>query len=243
MKRVSYLIFLFFGILASCTKENGFVLKKHKLLKEEIDTIKYYPKQDLYLLNDIDRGFLGEFKNQFVFVKKGEFIGYRIETGDLALKISERYLGLAPYRDFSSGWFQINRHKVDRKLPKADSISSQLQHSYPDYFIREDNGVFSVYDKGERLKTFHYGAIIINKLNLDFDNLAYGIYCLSNGSLRMVSNDGRKLLIQPDGIYFVPSPGYNAMVARELDDFLIKIDEINSKGEMEFIERIFMITR
>lgn len=241
MKRVSWLIFFtVFGILSSCTNENGFVLKKHKLLEEEIDTLKYYPKQDLYLLNDIDRGYLGDFKSQFVFAKKGKSIGYRIETGDLRLTISNRYLGLAPDGDFSSGWFYINKHKVDPILPKADSISSRLQHSYPNCFIHEDNGLFSVYDKGELLKTFHYGSAISNNLNLGFDNLTYGVYSLSNGSLRMVSNDGRKLLIQSDGVYFVPSPGYNAIAVRELDDFLVKINEIIGKDKMEFTERIFL---
>lgn len=54
----------------------------------------------------------------------------------------------------------------------------------------------------------------------------------------MISHDGRKLLIQSDGIYFVPSPGYNAMAVRELDDFLVKINEITGKDKMELIHHL-----
>jgi hypothetical protein len=84
--------------------------------------------------------------------------------------------------------------------------------------------IFKIYDNGKLLKKLNLGEFLIRNDSVNYDELDYGIYQVKNARLVKINNDGSKLLEQVDGLYFVPSLGFNAVVVKKMSDILPEID-------------------
>jgi len=160
------LCFLFILIFASCRQENKFLLKQFDIGSNDADTIMHYAKNNVYLLNVKDYGFLGEYKNQFVFTKGQSLSGYKIETGKLIFSHSNKSIGLITPGEYSSGWFLVKNHHTIPVLPKLDSIRSLVHIKYVHYFIHEENGVFTVFKDSKLIQKESYGSFFREKNTL-----------------------------------------------------------------------------
>jgi len=201
------------------------LLKQFDIGSNDADTIMHYAKNNVYLLNVKDYGFLGEYKNQFVFTKGQSLSGYKIETGKLIFSHSNKSIGLITPGEYSSGWFLVKNHHTIPVLPKLDSIRSLVHIKYVHYFIHEENGVFTVFKDSKLIQKESYGSFFREKkypLENDFD---YGIYRLENRKLVKVNRDGRKLLDQV-GLYFVPLPGFKAFAVWNIDEIFNSLDSV-----------------
>ncbi|RQO73962.1 hypothetical protein DBR43_00715 [Pedobacter sp. KBW06] len=198
-------------------------MEKYALKSENLDTLAYFAKHGVYLLEVRDYGFLGDFKSEYVFTGRKDSLGYKIDSDNLQIELSEKYLGLVKEGDYSSGWFNIKQHKIISSLPKVDSIVASLGKIPADQVLHEKNGIFTIYDKGRLVRKFTLGEFLIKKDSVNYDDLEFGIYQVKNEGLVKVNNDGTKLSEQKDGLYFIPSPGFNVVNFKQLNDILPEI--------------------
>ena len=228
----SLMLLLSLILLTRCSKRDSILLYRFNIPKSDVDTIRYFKTYDVYLLNVIDYGFLGHFKNQFVFSKSGHNFGYKIDAGNLTVRSSKKYLGLVKAGSGSYGWFFIKDHKESLKLPGIDSIDSILTCEYPGLFIQESNGLINIIDKGKTVNRKNYGDFYTKEHKINYDVLEYGLYKLKDGKLLKVTSDVSKIMEQNDGIYFVPSPGLGAVVVKKMDDILSEINRVNKLNDV-----------
>ena len=214
---------LFIACLLSCKNEKTFRLEKYALRSENLDTVAYFAKHDIYLLGVKDYGFLGDFKSGYVFTGRKDSLGYKIDSDNLQVELSKKYLGLINEGDHSSGWFNVKEHKVLSSIPKVDSIVVSLEKIPANQLVQENNGIFTIYAQGKLVRKFTLGEFLIKNDSVNYDDLEFGIYRVKNERLVKVNNDGTKLSEQIDGLYFVPSPGFNVINFRQLNDILPEI--------------------
>lgn len=215
---------LIIAFLSACKNDGTLRLEKYTLKSDDSDTVAHFVKDDLYLLEVRDYGFLGDFRTEYVFIGEKDSVGYKIDCDDLQIEFSKKYLGLVKEGVKSYGWFNINQHKVNSSLPKVDSIIANLEKIFTNRLVEENNGIFKIYDSGKLLKKLNLGEFLIRTDSVNYDELDYGIYQVKNARLVKINNDGSKLLEQVDGLYFVPLPGFNAVVVKKLSDILPEID-------------------
>jgi hypothetical protein len=215
---------LFIACLLACKSDESFRLERYALKSEDIDTVAYFAKHDIYLLEVRDYGFLGDFKSEHIFIGRKDTVGYKIDCDNLQIELSERYLGLVKEGDNSYGWFNVQQHKVISSIPKVDSIVANLEKIPANQIVHENNGVIKIYNKGKLLRKFNLGEFLIKKDSVNYDDLEFGIYQVKNEHLVKINNDGAKLSEQIDGLYFVPSPGFNVIAFRRLNDILPEIN-------------------
>ncbi|MNF07281.1 hypothetical protein D3C80_2074270 [compost metagenome] len=58
-----------------------------------------------------DYGYLGDFKSEYIFIEKQDSIGYKIDSEDLDVELSARYLGLVEIGGEDFGWFNVKKIK------------------------------------------------------------------------------------------------------------------------------------
>lgn len=85
-------------------------------------------------------------------------------------------------------------------------IMDSLKKQYKNDFLKEVNGYISVYRNGLVIKELNYGNYATKFKNLDFDGLSYK---LSSDTLKIISDNGNNLIHQKEGVFFIPSPGYD----------------------------------
>lgn len=215
---------LIVACLSACKNDRTLRLEKYTIKSDDIDTIAHFVKNDLYLLEVRDYRFLGDFRSEYIFIGKRDSVGYKIDSDNLQIELSKKYLGLVKEGDKSYGWFNINQNKINSSMPKVDSIVANLEKISTNRFVEENNGIFKIYDNGKLLKKLNLGEFLIRNDSVNYDELDYGIYQVKNARLVKINNDGSKLLEQVDGLYFVPSPGFNAVVVKKMSDILPEID-------------------
>ena len=220
--------------LSACKSDGTLRFEKYNLRSDDIDTIAHFVKEDLYLLEVRDYRFLGDFRNEYVFIRERDRVGYKIDCDNLQIELSKKYLGLVKEGDRSYGWFNINQHKVNSSMPKVDSIVMNLEKISTTQFVKENHGIFEIYNNGKLLKRLNLGEFLIKNDSINYDELDYGIYQVKNERLVKINNDVSKLLEQVDGLYFVPSPGFNAVAVKKLSDIL---PEINTTLKMSSLPK------
>lgn len=217
------------ALILCCGKKNAVVLEMTKFNTEiNGDTIWKHIPSKLFLVKVKDYGHLDEFRNQFVFIKKNpdkQSFAYKITDKDYDVRVSSDYLYFVNQNDHSFGWFYIKDGHLLPKLPEIDSILKIVEAKNKFFFIREDEGIISIFDNGIVLRKIHYGSYFINK-EIQFNDLEYGLYRLQNKGLTKLSNNGSMLLKQKDGLYYVPYPGYNVNRAYSLNKISNKLDSL-----------------
>jgi len=199
---------------------------------DEIDTIEAYPERGLYILQVIRNGTLGRFSTQLAFEKlnqaKGEKLRYELaEQSDY--RVSKDFISLVDTKlgELNWGWFQVLNGKVIERLPGAEKIHDSLKEANRQYFIGEKGGYFIFYDNGRRIKTLNYGNFITRHRDLSFDSLDYKLYKVAGDSLIIAAKSGNDLFTQKDGVYFIPSPGYNVKTMHSKVAILNLIDSVS----------------
>lgn len=198
-------------LLISCIDKNRFSFSKIKLTNRMVlDTLENLNDSTIQLLLVKDYGRLGEFKTSICFVFKNDSSNfYELDQEGLDIRISKSYIALVkPDNKYNFGWFLIKDKEFKKNLPDIDLILKKIQYEYPDFFIREDNGLFSVFKDNKQINSFNYGNYLSGIKNYDFNNLDYALYKYDNRKLIKISDNGNDLLVQKNGLYFVPNPGY-----------------------------------
>lgn len=210
--------------LSACKSEGTLRLEKYTLRSDDIDTIAHFVKENLYLLEVRNYRFLGDFVNEYVFTRERDSVGYKINCENLQIELSKKYLGFVKEGDNSYGWFNVNQHKVNSSIPKVDSIVANLEKISTNQMVKENHGIFEIYGNGKLLKKLNLGEFLIGNQSVDYDDLEYGVYQVKNAGLVKIDNNGSKLLEQVDGLYFVPPPGFNAVIVKKLSGILPEIN-------------------
>jgi hypothetical protein len=166
-----YIWMLAVACLSACKSEGTLRFEKYNLRSDDIDTTAHFVKEDLYLLEVRDYRFLGDFRSEYVFTRERDSVGYKIDCDNLQIELSKKYLGLVEEGDKSYGWFSINQHKVSSSIPEVDSIVMNLEKIYKTQSVKENHGIFEIYDDGKLLKKFNLGEFLIRNDSINYDEL------------------------------------------------------------------------
>lgn len=194
--------------------EKPLILNKIDLEQNiKIDTITRYYNDSLLLVNINIYGALGDFTTHCGYIRKFgsesiiykaiDFTPFRVSS-DYIAQISSDYYGKTNW-----GWFAIDSNAVIRSLPQEKEILDSIKSGYlSDYFVTTNSyGFFSVYKNGKIVAQYNYGNIILNDTAINFNELSYGLYKITNNHLVTVSDNPDVLLKEGAGIYFVSQPG------------------------------------
>lgn len=228
------------AFMMGCAKRDQLILEKVNL-KDQIkgDTIGRYLNDKLILLKTKEFGYLGEFRYQFIFIKKensNSELAYKI-VGNDDIRVYDNNIYVVDEKGRGFGWFYIENGQIAEKLPKIDSILLQIEKNSINRFVREDNGIISIFENGEVIDRLNYGNFLLDNSKFCFEDLKFGLYELINDRLIKISNDGRELLKQDNGLYYVPYPEYNMKKVYKFREILLAI---NSKNGEKMPDGIFI---
>jgi len=205
-------LFCFIASFCCCSRKDKFVFEKIDFNKEiKGDTIGRYLPGNVILLKVRDYGYLDEFQNQFLLIKKvngRDILTYKIAGGDFDVRVLDNNIYIVDENDKSFGWFYIRNNQLLPKLPKIDSVTAVIENNHKSNFVRMDQGIFSIFEKGKVINKLNYGNFLLRS-EFDFDALQIGAYKIVDNRLIKISSDSRGFLRQGDGLYYVSYPGYN----------------------------------
>jgi len=219
-------ILLLFLIIGCEMSHTGLVLSKiEKLTVDEIDTIEVVPDKNLYLVNTITNRSAGDFTSRIVLIKasKGKNdLFYEFEAdAQLGVRVSKEFVAFVKEKGKANwGWFFIENGRIKDSIPGGSRIIDSLKRENVDGFVREVNGCFTLYEQGRVREKYNYGNIVLHK-DINYDTLKYQLYQLRGNSLKAISQDPDDIFKQPNGLYFIPAPGYglvNKFFKKEIYD-------------------------
>lgn len=233
MKNIFILVMLFVLFILGCNPGNdNFILKKIEIPKNiTLDTIEYFPKEDILLVLIKDYGHLGEFKTRICFINSGLNLIYEIDNNGLDFRISNTLIALVDSKERQNfGWFLIKEGKISKDLPRIKMITDSLEKRNAKEFVSEINGIFTIFKQGRKIRTLNYGNFLSGFENYDFENIEYGLYRINGKVFEKISTVGNALLSQNDGLYYLPIPGYGVVKMRDKLKFIEVIDSIIKKN-------------
>ncbi|MES2773531.1 MAG: hypothetical protein V4722_05080 [Bacteroidota bacterium] len=183
-----------------------------------IDTLEAYPEKGLYILDLEHGGFLGHFSWNLGIVKcdtntPGNSARYESVIMNQRFTVSKDYIAYNKTDSSSYGWFFMENGKLLPKLPSIDKIERDLNpDSAKDLVFSEFNGDIRLLRKGELIKRYNYGNIILKNNTQNFDSLDLGLYKAINDDVILISHKPDDLFTQREGLYFVPKPGHHLLV-------------------------------
>lgn len=201
-------------LVSACKNDKACYLLKHNVKQEQkIDTIESLQSRNLYLLNIVTPGVLGDFENQLAIamkINKDSSLVYSIQqSNNEGPRISDKYIAYVKLPGYQNwGWFYMKDGKLLDKLPGIDKIIDSLEYRKRGKFsISQKNGYISYVNNGEK-GFLDYGNIITQYKTKNFKNLDFKLYQFIDGELKVISNNGDDLFKQKEGLYFLPPPGY-----------------------------------
>jgi hypothetical protein len=229
MYKLRVLLFLLAAVAAGCNNDT-LLLKKTELPEHyEIDTLEQYPKQGIQIINLVNVGAMGHFSVHLAVVKNlvgSSKIIYELEEGrDEWGRLSKDYIAFVK-PSTNHGWFLIENGIIKNQLPGMGKIVDTLKgHLSKDETIRESDGYIFVYENGKIISELNYGNLLNDKLRkINFDSLNYGLYKFNGDSLVTISTETNDIKLQTNGLFYVPTPGFDVIRKYRKKDVLKLVD-------------------
>ena len=141
-------------------------------------------------------------------------------------RISKEFVALVKKQDkLNWGWFEVKGGKIMPSVAGIEDLLDSVQTAYPASFVKEENGRIFIFREGQIVRTLDYGSLKLRR-DLKVDNLLFKLYKLGSDKLEAVSDDVDAVYEQPDGIYFVPSPGLRAKLLIDKDYLYHLLDSL-----------------
>lgn len=238
----------------SCSNKNdlhSLSLKKINKLSEKgilIDTLFNCKQKSIYILQIDKPHGIDDYNRYFALVKDLEQSSKLIYVMDniapnMNAIVSREYFSLIDWRKPYPGWgwFYMKNNKLENELPLMDNILDTIGSHGQCFLLKETNGYISYFSSEKMNKEskieLNYGAFVL-KNQISLDSLNYGLYKLNAANLELISNHGDDLLKQKDGVFYIPSPGYDVVTKFKISKLVHIID--STAKQTVFPQRINM---
>ncbi|RYF84805.1 MAG: hypothetical protein EON98_08215 [Chitinophagaceae bacterium] len=194
-----------------------------------MDTLESIPSRKIRLLGVKDMKPFGKYDYFFVIVKsvdKGDLY-YKIKGGNYP-KVTKEYIAFTKaYPENQWGWFFRQNFKTEEVLPGIHNIADSLKKIVPSsYFIQHSNGRINLYQNDTLRKVINYGNIVTALKQFDFESLPHKLYKLQRDSIVQISEDPDDLFNEPNGLFFIPAPGFGVLKKIRKDRIYDLIDSV-----------------
>ena len=209
-------------LLMSCNTNNNRFLRLERIEENntvEFDTIEKCFNDSFYIINVIEKGYLGNFSincgviiktnNKHIVYKILDINEFRVSTNYIS-KIDERYFGQSNW-----GWFYLDENRKLLPLPYENQLLDSLKSKFkdPNFFVNCNNtGEFYIYKNGKIDSVINYGNLIFKNQKIDYYKLENVILFEENGELKLIY--GKSELNQlKKGLYFIAKPGLSTLIS------------------------------